>query len=258
MLKKTSQPKPFSLPKLIIVEGEDDSQFIYHFLKLLSKDPKINRNLLSQIFIHRTNGKTKLLNGDWKEDEDRENSKKGLVDIVKDTEFIGNCKQVAVKVAVIFDTDQSLENSFKSIMSDFQTINDQEDTPNSKKIFFNLPDFKNSGKVNKTKPNLFNPTVSIFLLPNSQDSGSLEDLYLSTLDKKDRAILKCLEGKEIDKCVPENLSLSHKTKLLTQSFLAAKDKTFKTIGFAASAGKVNFNSPALNPLKKFLIDFSNS
>ena len=230
---------------LILVEGEDDANFIYFLIK---NSESFAKDFLKRNYIFYLGGKNKLLGGKEKDGHC------GLRKIVEDQDFKDSC----TKVAVIFDADANIDDNFKEIIKDFQIINEEQKKLGKyyPKIKFNLP--KKSSVIDVQESSALNPTVSIFLLPNSKDSGSLEDLYLSTLDKKDRAILKCLEGKEIDKCVSENLSLSHKTKLLTQSFLAAKDKTFKTIGFAASAGKVNFNSPALDKLKNFLKNFSNS
>jgi len=243
MISSTQKPnsdKQFSMPKLIIVEGEDDAHFIFSLLKYIDK------SYISKSWIHFLRGKYKLLEGS--DDEF------GLKDMINHDKFKNNVKDIAV----IFDADDNLDQSFKEIIKDFEVVNLQESKKDSssRKVRFNLPKKPNQFLENSSKP--LNPNLSVFLLPNCKNKGALEDLYLSTLDKEEQKIIKdCIEG-QLFSCLNGKELKFHKTKVKTQTFLSIKNKTLRDVGFAASKEKINFNSDSLGLLKKFLIKFINS
>lgn len=94
------------------------------------------------------------------------------------------------------------------------------------------------------------PRISVFILPNCQGAGMLEDLCLQAV-AGDPAILcveqyfECLRGQGL--ALPNNLS-----KARVHAFLASRAKPDLLVGQAADTGYWNLDSPVYEPLKQFL------
>ena len=245
----TKKPNFFNSSKLIITDGEDDAHFIFSFLK------KIDAQLLKSVHIHWVAGNTKLLSGN--KFEPTENiGMMGLKHMITDPVFIDNVKNVAV----IFDAEQNAENSFKSIKSDFVSVNKLSNEPDQyrQKVIFNLPE--KIGEFIAIPSQKLNPNVAVFLFDKGDGTGILEDLYLSTLSDEEKSVIdECVEQKLIGCLKTKPIYPINEQKIKVQSFLAFKDSSLKTIGYAATEGKIDFNKSdsLLNPLKKFLLDFAN-
>jgi hypothetical protein len=103
------------------------------------------------------------------------------------------------------------------------------------------------------------PEISIFIFPDNQSPGMLEDLCLKVLqdNTQDTPIIKCLE--DYFCCLarrspefPNNLS-----KAKIQAFLAAKKEPGKRLEEAAQSGYFPWDHPAFNDIKEFLFMLSN-
>ena len=248
MTTEPNNKNNFKYPKLIIVEGEDDAHFIFSFLKFLDS------SLLKAIHIHWVCGNGKLYFGHEKKD----NEMLGLKRMVDDSNFRDNVDNIAI----IFDAETSAKNSFDNIIKQCEQANKiaKEKSENGAKVkTLNLPN--QIGQIDYKKPESLTANLSVFLFDIGDGTGSLEDLYLSTLEDNEKALIQDCIGKMI-RCAEEKLEKINHKKVKTQSFLAIKNPTLKSIGFAATEGKINFeqglkekDSP-LNLLKKFLLDFS--
>ena len=247
----TTEPKKngFKYSKLIIVEGEDDAHFLFNFLK------RIDSSLLKEIHVHWVCGNSKLFSG---HKIGKDNEMFGLEQMVDDANFMYNVREIAV----IFDAETSALNSFKNIIKQCEQANKiakQKLEEGARAAVISLPT-----KVSEflpAKSTYLKPNLSVFLFDIGDGTGALEDLYLSTLEDEEKALIQDCVGKMI-RCAEEKGEKIDYKKVKTQSFLAVKDPTLKSIGFAATEGKINFvrglkieDSP-LNSLKTFLLDFS--
>lgn len=94
------------------------------------------------------------------------------------------------------------------------------------------------------------PRIGIFIMPNCLDGGMLEDLCLASV-ATDMA-MPCMD--EFFRCVeaggrkPNNLA-----KARVHAWLASQVRPDKRLGEAAQAGYWNWDDPAFNLLKQFLI-----
>lgn len=94
-----------------------------------------------------------------------------------------------------------------------------------------------------------NPRVGVFILPNCNDVGMLEDLCLASV-ASDIAI-PCID--EFFRCVETAGRRSNNlVKARVQAWLASQVRPHRRLGEAAQAGCLNWNDPAFNPLKQFL------
>ncbi len=239
----------FEHSKLIITEGEDDANFIFYFLK------HFDDSLTSKIQIHWVCSNGKLCSGHkiGKKDE-----MLGLEQMADDSNFRDNVREIAV----IFDAEASASDSFRNVIKQCEQANkiaEQKLKEGARAAVINLP--TKVGEFLSTKSCKLKPNLSVFLFDVGNGTGTLEDLYLSTLDDEEKALIQDCVGKMI-KCAEEKVRKIDHKKVKTQSFLAIKNPTLKSIGFAASQKKINFerglreeDSP-LGLLKKFLIDFS--
>lgn len=247
----TTEPKKngFKYSKLIIVEGEDDAHFLFSFLK------RIDSSLLEKIHVHWVCGNSKLFSGHKIGKDDQ---MLGLKQMVDDINFVYNVREIAV----IFDAETSASNSFENIIKQCERANEiakQKLEEGARAALISLP--TKVGEFLPTRSDYLKPNLSVFLFDIGDGTGALEDLYLSTLDDEEKALIQDCIGKMI-RCAEEKVEKVDHKKVKTQSFLAVKDPTLKSIGFVAAAEKINFerglkieDSP-LNLLKTFLIDFS--
>ena len=102
--------------------------------------------------------------------------------------------------------------------------------------------------------NLGPPKVNIFIMPDNQRAGMLEDLCLKTI-----------EGQAVEKCLCDYLTclLTNKVflekqekfnepKAKVQAYLATRTPIANSLGVGAQAGHWDFSHPDFNEVKKFL------
>ncbi|WP_227789369.1 MULTISPECIES: DUF3226 domain-containing protein [unclassified Nodularia (in: cyanobacteria)] len=96
------------------------------------------------------------------------------------------------------------------------------------------------------------PKVSILILPEYQDSGMLEDVCLEAI-KTDKAI-KCID--DYFQCVYNTAQRQPKYKDISKAriraWLSSQIEPDKSLGEAAKAGYLPWDSPAFNAMKQFL------
>ncbi len=237
----------FDLPKLIITEGEDDAQFIFGFLK------KINESLLKSIHIHWVGGNAKLLDGD--KNDNGKTELFGLKRMINDSNFLDKVQNVAI----IFDAEKNAKNSFDVVIRQCQKANELSAAlikNGGRAAVFNLPE--KIAEFPKNENLASQPNLSVFLLDKGDGTGALEDFYLSTLDDGDKSLIReCVDEKLIECLTKKQIKISAQ-KIKTQTFLAIKDPSWKSIGYVASKGKIDFEKTGslLDSLRKFLTDFS--
>lgn len=136
--------------------------------------------------------------------------------------------------AVIRDADNNAEAALESIKNIL------------KKEGFNPPKKMNSfsGK---------SPEVGIFIMPGNSEKGMLEDLCLKTVENN--PVMTCVKP-FIESCLKLQSPPSNIAKASAQAFLAAMPEIVNSVGVGAEKGYWNFNSPMLDELKRFLINFS--
>ncbi|GAB6391493.1 MAG: hypothetical protein MdMp014T_0866 [Treponematales bacterium] len=97
-----------------------------------------------------------------------------------------------------------------------------------------------------------NKRVGIFIMPNNNDCGMLEDLCLTSLSESN--ILPCIDG-FID-CYKGKINTSQKyipAKAKVLAYLSAQTPIVNSLGLAAKQGVWDFNNPAFAEIKNFLI-----
>jgi hypothetical protein len=135
-----------------------------------------------------------------------------------------------VSVAVTRDADDDAKAAFQSVNSALDSVSLSK--PNASGVF-------TSGQ----------PRVGVFILPDGQANGMLEDLCLASVIAD--IAMPCVD--QFFLCVenagrkPNNLS-----KARTRAWLASQIQPDKRLGEAAQAGYWDFNHPAFDPLKQFL------
>jgi len=94
------------------------------------------------------------------------------------------------------------------------------------------------------------PTISVFLLPDANTAGMLEDLCLRSV-QEDAALpcvetyFTCLGDRQVR--LPANAAKAH-----LHAFLASRPKPDLLVGQAAEAGYFPWDSPAFQPVQQFL------
>ncbi len=94
------------------------------------------------------------------------------------------------------------------------------------------------------------PTVTVFLMPDNQGNGALEDLCLSTVTNE--PVMRCV----IDyvACIGSlrGSPHPHQSKSSVQVYLASKDEGDIHMGIASEKGYWDFDSSSLGSLRSFL------
>ncbi len=141
------------------------------------------------------------------------------------------------KIAIIRDSDEDAESAFKSIKNIIKSNN--LIPPENIKSF-------STGT----------PKVGIYIMPDNENKGMLEDLCLKTI-KEDTAFT-CLES--FFSCIIDNLDNDdkksfniHIAKRKAQVYLSTKKVLVNSIGLAAKKNYWDFKSSALDDLKEFII-----
>lgn len=218
--------KRFSTTKTLLVEGQDDKNFIESFLHNLAKDnPGIDRT----IYIHQIGGNGNIASSD----------EKSLLLAAEDPAFKINVKHLAI----LFDGDGNQDKAFKRVEKDISKINEK----------FQQLEFFLSDKINQIDQNLktsdnkeFNVKTFIFLFEED-----LENAFLKSVSKDDKKIL--------EECVLEFFECTKTDKInnkkRVQALLSTKPEV-RDIGSAAKKGLVDFDHKSFSSLKNFLLEFS--
>ncbi len=128
------------------------------------------------------------------------------------------------------DADNNKNDAVQSILTALR--NNKLPTPKSDKI-----------------ENILN--IQIFILPNNNNEGMLEDLCLQSL--ADQPEISCLDA--YFECVQNKTGRQPKNmaKAKVHAWLSSQVEPDKRLGEAAKAGYWNWNSPAFEPLKQFIL-----
>ncbi len=137
------------------------------------------------------------------------------------------------KIGIVMDADEHAENTFRSVSGTIEKI----------------------GLTPPEKPGNFSkniPSVGIFIMPDNNSNGMLEDLCLSSV--RDQKAMKCVEdfiicSQELQE-KPKNIA-----KAKVQAFLAIKPTIVNSIGLGAQKGYWDLESDNLLPLISFLKKF---
>ena len=177
----------------------------------------IDHIALRDIQVEQLRGKTK-----WKR----------KVKLIKNREDF--CKNV-ISLGLIRDADTSPSDAFKSVVD---ALREAELPIPSKPL-------ESVGS---------NPKVTILILPDENEEGELEDLYLKSVEKDPaipcvNAYFECLEQKELP--LPSKLC-----KLKVQAFLASRQTEVIGIRRAAKVGCVPWENNVFQKVKGFLKQIS--
>ena len=140
------------------------------------------------------------------------------------------------KIGAIRDADTNAQAAFDSLKDSFRLANWKP----------------------ADKPNIFsdsNPSIGIFIMPGAnKDNGMLEDLCLQSI--KDQPDLRCVDDyiNCIESLREERLNKLSKRKILT--YLAGQQELVNALGLAAKKHIWNFDAPAFNELKAFLLELA--
>ena len=136
-----------------------------------------------------------------------------------------------VSLGITRDADNSAQSAFQSVCSSLNRAS--------------LPVPSKPGEIVGDSPQ-----VSIMILPDGQNSGMLEDLFLTAIETD--PVLPCVD--EYFDCVyrtsgrkPNNMA-----KARVHTWLASQSEPDKRLGEAAKAGYLPWDSPGFDSLKQFL------
>ncbi|MCL2574142.1 MAG: aminoacyl-histidine dipeptidase [Defluviitaleaceae bacterium] len=221
-MAKREENKEIDKPHLILCEGKDEVLFVIELLSRLRKDEEKFNNFLALDFGGNDELATYL-----KEDLPDEvgfNIVKSII-ILRDSEKDAN----AASMQVI----QHLKNA----------------------------GFPCPSRANKIAEGVFNKKdvkVAFSLFPTLSDvvvSGTLEDLFLDNLARKDAAQSLCEVDAFIDKLRAngKNFKQPHKSRLYTYFSIENKFVS-KSLNLAAKANAFNFNCEPMNNLKQLMLN----
>lgn len=134
-------------------------------------------------------------------------------------------------LAIFLDANSSVINTFRSIQSAL------------KKAQLPVPSEPNQvvhGKVN----------LGVFLFPDCQSPGALEDLIVKTIDFH---MLECI--KDYLSCVQKykaEFQLSVNSKSVVYSYFAVQDEPSQSFDLALKRGHIDLESPEFDKVKSFL------
>ncbi|MCX7047888.1 MAG: hypothetical protein NTX50_20685 [Candidatus Sumerlaeota bacterium] len=97
------------------------------------------------------------------------------------------------------------------------------------------------------------PRVSIFIMPDNQGKGMLEEICLKTIE--DRPVYVCVQ--DFQTCIDSKMSADEKAKFnapksRVQAYLAARVPIVNSLGVAARKGYWNLDHASLDDIKDFL------
>ena len=143
-------------------------------------------------------------------------------------------------IAIVMDADENSDGAFESICG---TLRRYEKTP----------PIMTSPPVIKKEFTQKNPKIGVYIMPDNNSNGALEDLCLKTVEGHDK--INCVEYfwkcvSKFDEC-PKNPS-----KAKVQAFLASMPECAEHVGRGAEKSYWEFESKELNELKQFLSTFN--
>jgi len=161
---------------------------------------------------------------------------------------VGGCSQFGDKFDALCQT-----TGFE-IVRILAVIQDADNDPNSKferiKHYLNEHEFELPRQLNSFSNG--NPQIGVFILPDNQNGGMLEDLCLRSVGGDPK--MDCVEN--FFTCItnlenpPRNIA-----KAKAQVFLAAMPEIANCVGIGACKRYWDFNSVELDELKSFLRNF---
>jgi len=214
------------MKNLIITEGRDDQKFFIGLLSYL----KIHGVDVIAIREKARGSKSDIFT-----------TSQIQADVTSETQ------ELAAKILITCDADFSktggLRDGFIKTKTAFQDL---------------LKELENNEYYKKNK------TFGFFIIPNNEDDGNLETLYLNCL-ATDKSSLDCAD--KYLNCLSEKISLEKSPKMRALSLLTPiglSDDVYR-VGFAAfdeknkkyREGYWDFESPALKPLSDFLKNYFN-
>lgn len=135
-------------------------------------------------------------------------------------------------IAIIRDADRCAEDAFKSILGLL------------KKHKLPLPDFAN------TFSDLRTPRIGVFIMPDNNSGGMLEDLCLRTVATNPimecvNAFIECASASSTE--TPKN-----KAKAMAQAFLSVMPETVQSVGLGAKKGYWDFDHDCMANIIDFI------
>jgi len=198
--------------KLILVEGSDDLYFFNYYLKFLG---------IKNIEIRCIGGKFRF---------------NELSTIIKS---LYNFSQLE-SLGLVCDADDNFaEEEFKRLSGIINEINKKDPIPGINLI---SPSDKGSFSTG-------NPRVGIFVFPNNEKKGRLEDLFLSCVN--DKPGMKCVNP-FMDCVLKLKNSPRIQSKAKALAYLATQKETRRGVGGAAREKIWEFKSNELNGVKAFI------
>ena len=214
-----------SKPKLLLGEGEDESQFLSAFVAHMAID---------DIQVIQYGGKSRM-----------EAGLKGIVNL-------SNFDRV-VSLGITRDADY-FENPL-NVLAKQNNVNEVQATFNAICAILRNPKINLPAPTSPKAKALAEgkPAVQVFILPDCERAGMLEDLCLATLEAM--AEQNCIEN--YFSCIQQVTKKIHPTHKLSKArlhaWLAAQEEPDLTrLGIAAAKGYLNFNHPAFDQLKAFI------
>lgn len=143
---------------------------------------------------------------------------------------LDNFSQVK-SIGLVRDADESPIDTFTSLID--ALANAGLSTPNTTMAFTDA-----------------NPKIGIFIAPDNQNQGSLENLCIASLG--DDPILAC--ANEFLDCVSrvQRIEHPHKSKALVQAYLAKEPEGDIHMGIASEKNIWNWDNPAFHPIRDYL------
>ena len=136
-----------------------------------------------------------------------------------------------IALGIVLDADDSFEATFQSVCDALQ------------KVGLPVP-------TQPMTPASGHPRVSVMILPDAQNPGSLEDVCLKAI--AGTPVMKCVDNFFCclqRHCLPPPKNLS---KAKVHAYLASMPDPDKRLGESAQAGYWDLNHPAFDVLKNFL------
>jgi len=198
--------------KLILAEGSDDLYFFNYYLKFLG---------IKDIEIRCIGGKF------------------GFNELSTIIKSLYNFSQLE-SLGLVCDADDNFaEEEFKRLSGIINEINKKDPIPGINLI---SPSDKGSFSTG-------NPRVGIFVFPNNEKKGRLEDLFLSCVN--DKPGMKCVNP-FMDCVVKLENSPRIQSKAKALAYLATQKETQRGVGGAARKKIWEFKSNKLNDVKAFI------
>jgi len=212
----TRRHEMITKPKLLLGEGQDEVEFFEALLRYLK---------IEDIQPLQYEGKP--------------NFRRGLETIVQTPDF-----HTVTSIGITRDADFPKSSADIAVDSAFKSICGTLRHPN-----INLPV---PTRLMEKKSLIDKPNITIFIMPDCQSDGMLEDLCLTSL--VDQVEMACVDN--YVQCLEDHRGrsiLSHKLpKARLHTWIASQDAPGLSLGIATKRRYIDFNHPAFNKLKNFI------